>query len=558
MAASPDVEVHQKWHDELRTAVANFHQRFARKPKGLDDVRESHTQIIEKLRGGLNKDGSRIVKRLEFVGSAYEGVKVAKSDEDDDLEFDVQYILELPAKWGIEVEEIKEIPGYKFIKLSKTPTVMSEPFIKEMLDEDNRGLWLNAFKAISAFYGEVQSLLNSSDDLKGRTLLRRHGAAVQMDVYKEQVTSHRPYYTVDLVPVIEIEVNKMTYVAKPVKNRGLPDSACWRPLDDGEFVCRESDYDPRVDEYCLTHCACMSLIENQLERLGPTYKMRYAGHKKPNSELPEILQFKIVIIDCGYDEHALELKDIPGKTGMYRMVQRSGKEEQLNGRKETTKLEAILRDCVSTSFKLNGKVHIRRHGPIIQILVSERVDSVVLMESGSKKKASVIPLYGVQVILAYKSKQLLYVSVPKDNSYPTQSDATRAWRPTYAVQLKEEIYGSFHCLKMVLRILKVLVRQNVEMAWISSHHLKTIMVMLKRRYSGDPNFWKENYLGRRLMDALIQLRECIRFGILPDSHVGVVNLLENSAEATRWQTYHRLTQLIENEKQMLDILKTQT
>jgi hypothetical protein len=60
------------------------------------------TFIEQKLR---SKD---ICKRLEYTGSSYEGVKVRKSPNDMDLEFDIQVIL----VGGEKLQAVKICPGF--------------------------------------------------------------------------------------------------------------------------------------------------------------------------------------------------------------------------------------------------------------------------------------------------------------------------------------------------------------------------------------------------------------------------------------------------------------
>jgi len=67
--------------------------RCAREPKvELKDAKRLHHLYTEKLREQLVARG--ICSRLEYTGSAYEGVKVRRNDNDSDLEFDIMVILQ--------------------------------------------------------------------------------------------------------------------------------------------------------------------------------------------------------------------------------------------------------------------------------------------------------------------------------------------------------------------------------------------------------------------------------------------------------------------------------
>jgi hypothetical protein len=83
----------QDWHNgaELNDAAKTFHDKHARQPRRLDEARIVHKRFLDEIELYLrSKD---ICSRVEYTGSSYEGVKVAKNAEDDDLEFDVMIIM---------------------------------------------------------------------------------------------------------------------------------------------------------------------------------------------------------------------------------------------------------------------------------------------------------------------------------------------------------------------------------------------------------------------------------------------------------------------------------
>jgi len=66
--------------------------RYAREPKtDMTEARRLHQLYIDELQRRLATRG--VCSRLEYTGSAYEGVKVRRTDDDSDLEFDIMVIL---------------------------------------------------------------------------------------------------------------------------------------------------------------------------------------------------------------------------------------------------------------------------------------------------------------------------------------------------------------------------------------------------------------------------------------------------------------------------------
>jgi len=66
--------------------------RCAREPKSdMTDAKRLHQLYTEELQRRLAARG--VCSRLEYTGSAYEGVKVRRNVDDSDLEFDIMVIL---------------------------------------------------------------------------------------------------------------------------------------------------------------------------------------------------------------------------------------------------------------------------------------------------------------------------------------------------------------------------------------------------------------------------------------------------------------------------------
>ena len=79
--------------DEFNKLVKGFHGSHARQP-GMKEAKRMHTAIITELQKKL-KD-VRACSKLEYVGSAYEGVRVGRETDgkQDDIEFDIMVFME--------------------------------------------------------------------------------------------------------------------------------------------------------------------------------------------------------------------------------------------------------------------------------------------------------------------------------------------------------------------------------------------------------------------------------------------------------------------------------
>ena len=66
--------------------------RHAREPKAdIKDAKRLHQLYTDEIQRRLQDRG--VCQRIEYTGSAYDGVKVRRSDNDNDLEFDIMVIL---------------------------------------------------------------------------------------------------------------------------------------------------------------------------------------------------------------------------------------------------------------------------------------------------------------------------------------------------------------------------------------------------------------------------------------------------------------------------------
>src|SRR6218665_3017873 len=55
---------------------------------------------------------------IRQMGGSYEDVKVVKSEEDDDFEFDVMFVLKIPEECHLEIVEIPGRHGYAMLKVA--------------------------------------------------------------------------------------------------------------------------------------------------------------------------------------------------------------------------------------------------------------------------------------------------------------------------------------------------------------------------------------------------------------------------------------------------------
>ena len=83
------------WHNDARfnETCKNFSQSKAAEPKTeMTEAKKVHTLYTNTFQQHLQK--GELCSRLEYTGSAYEGVKVdAKANGSSDLEFDVMVIM---------------------------------------------------------------------------------------------------------------------------------------------------------------------------------------------------------------------------------------------------------------------------------------------------------------------------------------------------------------------------------------------------------------------------------------------------------------------------------
>jgi hypothetical protein len=97
MASLPEFEngVNYSWHftEKFNRRVCEFHVSDALRPKSLKTAKWLHTKCMDKLMVKLKQLYPGLFSGILYTGSSYEGVKVGKSRNDDDLEFDLMVVL---------------------------------------------------------------------------------------------------------------------------------------------------------------------------------------------------------------------------------------------------------------------------------------------------------------------------------------------------------------------------------------------------------------------------------------------------------------------------------
>ena len=167
--------------------------------------------------------------------------------------------------WRVQVKDITDNPGYVTLRVTNLQNA-SKP-IRVAVDE--RGC-LSAVKLTNKFMGELQQCLQQCQEeawsrdwptdsldeqwkleklrcIKDRIKLRRHGPAVQMDVMHWPATPQKLFFSVDMVPAIQIpgrnDEDDRYFVPKPIKKGS--DQIEWR----WSFSLKEKERLATLDRY---------------------------------------------------------------------------------------------------------------------------------------------------------------------------------------------------------------------------------------------------------------------------------------------------------------------
>lgn len=232
----------QAWHHERQALLLlqQYDQSVVRQPPNMARARQIHDGYATWLRDTLKSSSTLNVKRLEFVGSAYEGLKVGS-----DIEFDVMVILDVGSTDVCETS----MPGFYKLK----PSSIQFPRLL------GSGGYLSAEVFATYFFGVVQKTVDRNDT---KMKLRRHGSvATQVDVFW-----NGGWYNIDLVPCLEIKVSggqTKLFVAKPRE-----DPTMWREA----FSLMEKNKISSIDGYdngCRKQC--LRILKTMRER-DPTLR----------------------------------------------------------------------------------------------------------------------------------------------------------------------------------------------------------------------------------------------------------------------------------------------
>lgn len=406
------------WQDseDFRHLVEFFHMMYAMPPEKLEKSKAFHERVLDNCFNYLG-----FCTDMKRIGGSYEGVKVVKSDQDDDFEFDVMFVLKIPEHCHLEIVEIPGRHGYAILEVANgrrdTPDyyrLTNHKFFAGCLAFENDICIVDAGKTAAAFFGELQKWMNTKPVPGYDLRLIQHGTAIQMDVIHEQTGENRNriFYSVDIAPTFEIWegdcVNR--YVVKPEMKR-TQDSITWRRLFDSE----QGDSDPnqharnilwsavgelhgQLSEYCAS-CKgvcqglcivpeainCLPLpveymlkLQKALVGLESNYRLTFVNLQ----ELNDCRNKRLVAINYFFGNE-LEVMPVPEKPG-YVWLKVGEKEsacsrfnnalklcylpggKYLDVKAASDMLVKELQDIANDLFR-NEEVIVRREGPIVRI-----------------------------------------------------------------------------------------------------------------------------------------------------------------------------------------------
>lgn len=190
------------WHTsaDFLKQVRDFHDSHARQPSGLpvDRAKQILNQILGKIEAEMNRQGVFICSRFEYRGSSYEGLKVAKNPNDQDLEYDIMFVIE----GGKDLEERNfQTDGYA--RLQPKSGKESRPAFQKTI----KGGLISAAETRNKFYGQViKCNLDQCDVVY-------NGPAVRINI-KER---GRAFFSIDLAPHYDLTGQGKMYVPKAPK-----------------------------------------------------------------------------------------------------------------------------------------------------------------------------------------------------------------------------------------------------------------------------------------------------------------------------------------------------
>lgn len=191
------------WHSspDFLKCVRDFHDNHARQPKGptVDRAKQVLNQYLAVIRTEMDRQGVFLCTRYEFRGSGYEGVKVAKNGSDQDLEFDIMFVI----KGGTDLEEHGRPGNDGYVNLRPKVGRESRPaFQKTMRDG-----CVSAAETRNKFHGQ---LIKCNLSQLGQCDIKYNGPALRIDV-KE---AGRLFFSIDLAPHYDLTGQGQMYVPK--------------------------------------------------------------------------------------------------------------------------------------------------------------------------------------------------------------------------------------------------------------------------------------------------------------------------------------------------------
>jgi hypothetical protein len=211
----------------------------------MKSAKKLHTVFIRKLKKKMKEKCPGLFGDVIYTGSAYEGVKVRKNKDDDDLEFDVMVLMDIGHSAMIESTNN---PAYVKIKYSDAlaeENIISEAIVNQYISSKTfvvkfRRLLQECIRDIQAepsvetsVTGEQVLPVEETDwtenrktmffqDLTQNVKLSIHGPAVQMDVWDP--FAEKKFFSVDVVPTLtlqnesNVKSEAQYYVAKTRKD----------------------------------------------------------------------------------------------------------------------------------------------------------------------------------------------------------------------------------------------------------------------------------------------------------------------------------------------------
>src|SRR6218665_580622 len=525
---------------------------------------------------------------MKKIGGSYEGVKVVKSEKNDDFEFDVMFVLKIPKECLLEIREITGRHAYAMIKVANgclgTPDyyrATGHKFFARCLTFENDMCIVDAGETTASFFGELQKWMNTKPVPGYNLRPKQHGTAIQMDVIPEQKNEYSISYSVDIAPTLEIWEGDCVkrYVVKPEKKR-TPDSITWRRLFGSEenisgleqlarrmLRSAVEELDKQLSKYCssckgICQGSCfiheaartrMPLSEEYMLKLQAHLVLRESNYRLTFVNLQElnISKPKRLVAINYFFENELEAMSVPGKPGYAWLKLRDtgsvcsrlnstlklcylpgGK--YLDIKAASDMLVAELQDITKNVFDDDDSV-VRRDGPIVRIDVYP-------------EKGNTMLYYCLDIVLAAYVDGSFYIGLPDDYDYVPDR---MAWRRSYSYEETTKIQQAPEGLKTIFRVLKALRNGECGLSQLTSYHFKTLLLNMQQLNLVN---WNDN-IYRILIHVLKHLKTCLSEKELLTHFIPEINLLENMTNDCSVNIVNRIDELLRSKRKLCKILK---